>query len=116
VDRRHAAPAFGSIAAGAFITDWIAATATDHEVLTPARQLRRVLVTEDDDFGSLIYRDGLPPPPGIVLVMTQRIPKGERMLRLTSLAKSALAVAEGHFVVAGPIRCRFRPLPHIRSS
>jgi len=111
VDQRHAAPAFLALAPGAFATDWITPTSTDAEVLALARQLDRILVTEDADFGDLIYRDRLPPPPGIILVATQLIPKDERQRRLAELAKDALSIAEGHFVVVGPTRYRYRPLP-----
>ncbi len=111
VDRRHALPAFLAAAPGAFITDWIGADADDHEILALARRLDRYLVTEDSDFGDLIYRDGLPPSPGVVLVMTQLIDREERAPRLAAMVPGALAVAEGHFVVVGPTRFRYRPLP-----
>lgn len=111
VDRRHAAPAFLSLVEGAFITDWVGPDASDVEILDLARRLDRVLITEDADFGDLIYRDRLAPPPGVILAMTQLIPKHERAQRFADLAAPALAVAEGHFVVVGPTRYRFRPLP-----
>lgn len=62
VDRRHVAPAFLALTEGAFITDWVDATAADEQVLDLARRLGRILVTEDADFGDLIFRDGLKPP------------------------------------------------------
>lgn len=111
LDRRHALPAFLAAAQGAFITDWVGADAKDHEILALARQLDRHLVTEDSDFGDLIYRDGAPPPSGVMLVMTQLIAPDERARRLALLVPGAIAVAEGHFVVVGPTRLRFRPLP-----
>lgn len=59
VDQRHVAPALLALTPGAFTTDWLAPTANDEDVLALARQLDRVLVTEDADFGDLIFRDRL---------------------------------------------------------
>jgi predicted nuclease of predicted toxin-antitoxin system len=111
VDRRHVAPALMSLAEGAFTTDWIAASAPDEEVLALACQLGRILVTEDADFGDLIYRDRLPPPIGIVLAMTPLVQKNEREGWIGRLAPQALAVANGNFVVVGPTHHRYRPFP-----
>lgn len=111
VDRRHVAPAFLALAQGAFTTDWISATASDEDVLDLARKLDRVLLTEDTDFGDLIFRDALPPPPGIILSMTSLIDKAERSARFAALAPAALSVALGHFVVVGPTSYRYRPFP-----
>lgn len=111
VDQRHAGPAFLATASGAYITDWIAPDADDADILALARSLDRILVTEDADFGDLIYRDLRPAPPGVIWVLTQRIAKPDRARRLALLAPMALAMAQGHFVVAGPAACRRRPLP-----
>ncbi len=111
VDRRHAAPAFLALAPGDCITEWIPADADDADILALARRLDRILVTEDADFGDLIFRDRRPPPPGVIWVLTQRIHKTDRTQRLAALAPKALALAEGHFVVTGPTTCRRRPLP-----
>lgn len=112
LDRRHAAQAFLRHADGAYTTDWLAPNAPDTDIIDLARRLDRIVLTEDADFGDLVFRDYLPPPPGIILVMTQLIPRAERAARLDALAPHALDVAAGHFVVVGPTRCRFRPLPH----
>lgn len=93
VDRKHSAIAFLALAPGAFITDWIAADALDTGILALARRLDRILLTEDADFGDLI-------------------PRADRAARLAALAAPALAVADGHFVVVGPTRYRFRPFPN----
>jgi predicted nuclease of predicted toxin-antitoxin system len=111
VDQRHVAPAFLKLAQGAFITDWIKATSSDEAILELARKLDRILVTEDADFGDLIFRDGLPPPPGVILVMTPLIPKEDRAQRLDELAAPSLNIALGNFVVLGPTRYRYRPFP-----
>lgn len=111
VDRRHVTPAFLKLAQGAFTTDWIEATVPDEAILGLARKLDRILVTEDSDFGDLIYRDGLAAPPGLILVMTPLIAKQDRAQRLDELAAPSLAVALGNFVVLGPTRYRYRPLP-----
>ncbi len=112
VDRKHTAHAFLALAPGAFITDWIAADALDTDILALARQLDRILLTEDADFGDLIFRDLMAPPPGVVLAMAPLIPRADRAARLAALAAPALAVADGHFVVVSPTRNRFRPFPN----
>ena len=110
VDRKNAAPAFLALAPGDWVTDWVEPQAPDVEILALARGLDRILLTEDADFGDLIFRNRLPPPPGVLLLMTQLIPKSNRKTRLAQLASPALASAYGNFVVVGPTRCRFRPL------
>lgn len=46
----------------------VAQGASDRQVLELARAENRVLVTFDADFGSLIFRDGVAPPPGVVFI------------------------------------------------
>ncbi|MBC7770327.1 MAG: DUF5615 family PIN-like protein [Phycisphaerales bacterium] len=111
VDRRHVAPAFLALAPAAFTTDWIGANAADAEILDLACTLDRILVTEDADFGDLIYRDGLRPPPGVILVMTPFVHKTERADWIGRLAPPSLEAALGNFVVIGPTRYRYRPFP-----
>lgn len=111
VDRRHVAPALLMLTEGAFTTDWVAAGASDEHILDLACRLDRVLVTEDGDFGDLIYRDGFPPPAGVILAMTPLVHKTERAAWIARLAPPSLEVALGNFVVIGPTRYRYRPFP-----
>jgi len=111
VDRRHVAPAFLALAPGAFTTDWIDAAASDEQILDLARGLDRILVTEDADFGDLIFRDRLQPPAGVILAMTPLIHKSKRAGWIARLAPESLEVAIGNFVVIGPTRYRYRPFP-----
>jgi predicted nuclease of predicted toxin-antitoxin system len=82
---------------------------SDDIVLRQACQEKRILLTEDKDFGELVFRLGKPAA-GIVLIripVEQRIIKWARVKRLIEVHGNKLA---GHFVVIGPERFRFRPL------
>lgn len=81
----------------------------DDLVLKQAYRERRVLITEDKDFGELVYRLKKPAA-GIVLM---RIPVEERHLkwpRLKNLLERHGDRLQGHLVVVGADRFRFRPL------
>jgi predicted nuclease of predicted toxin-antitoxin system len=82
----------------------------DISVLTRARSERRLLLTFDTDFGDLIFRDHLPPPPGLVLL---RISSSVRRARVAELISAALASRddwEGAFSVIDERRIRNTPL------
>lgn len=82
--------------------------ANDHSVLALARAQQRVLVTFDADFGELVYRQGVAPPPAIVYVRLHPIDGS------AAAAKVLVALAEpiaGHFVVCTRDGHRRRPLP-----
>jgi predicted nuclease of predicted toxin-antitoxin system len=111
VNRRHVAPVFSTLAAANFAVEWLPANAPDEDVLDLARRLDRILVTEDNDFGALIFRHRLPPPTGVILVLANRIPASLRAARLAAAAPAALSEALGRFVVIGPSYTRARPLP-----
>jgi predicted nuclease of predicted toxin-antitoxin system len=82
---------------------------SDDVVLRQAYQEKRILLTEDKDFGELVFRLGKPAA-GIVLIripVEQRSIKWARVKRLIEVHGNKLT---GHFVVIGPERFRFRPL------
>ncbi len=81
----------------------------DDEVLLNAYNEGRILLTEDKDFGELVYRLGKPSA-GIVLI---RIDVKERYMkwpRLKSLIENYEERLPGHFVVINIDKYRFRPL------
>lgn len=82
----------------------------DSAVLAHARRARRVLVTLDTDFGTLVFATRRAPPPAIVLV---RLPPTELVERLRSIvaAIEAALETEGVFVVIDRGGVRLRPLP-----
>jgi predicted nuclease of predicted toxin-antitoxin system len=86
----------------------------DTLLLGVAASERRLLLTEDNDFGELIFRKaGHFDVPGIVLlrlVSERSLEKWERLLDVITEHGERVA---GHFVVIGETRVRFRALPPI---
>jgi predicted nuclease of predicted toxin-antitoxin system len=81
----------------------------DEVVLRKAHQERRIVLTEDKDFGELVYHLKRPTA-GIVLIripVEQRHIKSARVKRLLEIHGDRLY---GHFVIVGAGRFRFRPL------
>ena len=91
------------------------AGATDDEVLRLAYDQERVLLTEDKDFGELIYRLKKPCR-GIILLrlgVEQRHLKWPRLRKLLSDYEDRLL---GSFVVVGAEKFRFRPLMSVATN
>lgn len=83
--------------------------ATDDDVLALAFDERRILLTEDKDFGELVYRLKKPTH-GIILI---RIGVKNRSLKWPRIKKLLDAYPDrctGRFVVVGEDKFRFRPL------
>ena len=81
----------------------------DDEVLLDAYNEGRILLTEDKDFGELVYRLKKPSK-GIILIridVRQRHIKRARLKKLIENYQDRLA---GHFVVVDSDKFRFRPL------
>ncbi|MGH9381016.1 MAG: DUF5615 family PIN-like protein [Thermoanaerobaculia bacterium] len=88
----------------------VAAGATDPEVLARARDEQRVLITEDRDFGQLVFAAGLPAENGVLLV---RCPERARVTlpeRIARLVDQRGAELPGRFAVWSPLRFRVRRL------
>ncbi len=86
--------------------------ATDEDVLALAFDQRRILLTEDKDFGELVYRLKKPAH-GIILI---RIGVKNRSLKWPRMKKLLDSYAErctGRFVVIDENKFRFRPLLYI---
>lgn len=102
--------AAGLAAAGhelAWVTD-LAPGANDRAVLALACAQGRLLLTFDADFGELLYRDGEPSPPAVLLFRLHPIVVDE----VRDLALAALqARPEGQFPVVSRESLRSRPLP-----
>jgi len=82
---------------------------SDDEVLTEAYIEERILVTEDKDFGELVYRLKQPVR-GVILIrmdVKERNMKWHRLKKLIIYHEKRLP---GHFVVVDSNRFRFRPL------
>jgi predicted nuclease of predicted toxin-antitoxin system len=86
--------------------------ATDDDVLALALDERRIIITEDKDFGELVYRLKKPAY-GIILI---RIGVKNRSLKWPRMKKLLEAYPErctGRFVVIDENKVRFRPLLYI---
>jgi predicted nuclease of predicted toxin-antitoxin system len=91
-----------------YIAD-VAPSATDVVVMSRADRENRLLLTEDKDFGDLIFRQARPVR-GIVLLRidpSRRSRKGPRLLAAIDQFGSALY---GHYTVIEDARFRSRPL------
>ncbi len=83
----------------------------DPDVIALARRLGCVLVTFDSDIGERIFKDGDPPPPGVIyLRFIQSDPEETARVVLSLLALDEGGV-EGRFVTYRKGRVRSQPLP-----
>ena len=81
----------------------------DKEVLEKAFAEKRILLTEDKDFGELIYRFKKPAS-GVVLLRFEVRERHLKWPRLRELMRHYSSRLEGHFVVVDVEKFRFRPL------
>jgi predicted nuclease of predicted toxin-antitoxin system len=90
---------------------WIRESApgvADTDVLRLAATEERIVATRDKDFGSLVFREGVPAPNGIILI---RLP--DRPHQLAAAVVAALRGDHpwtGHFATIEPGRIRMREL------
>lgn len=110
VSRRMVDAALRTLADVVYVSD-VARGAPDPDVIEFARKEQRILITEDYDFGELIYGDRRPPPPGIVHLALDGMSKAERDAKFSAEIGELLQLAPGNFVVFSRHRPRVRPLP-----
>ena len=84
--------------------------ATDDDVLRHAYAEGHVVLTEDKDFGELVYRLQQPAV-GVILLRMEDEPLALKWRRLRSTLRLYPDRIVGEFVVIEPRRTRFRPLP-----
>ena len=82
---------------------------TDREVLKRAKKDERVLLTEDKDFGELVYRLRLPSH-GIILLRFNPHDKKIKYQRLFQLISTYSKKLPGNFIVIDKQKFRIRPL------
>ncbi len=82
---------------------------SDDEVLLEAYNEARILLTEDKDFGELVYRLKKPAK-GIILIRMDVKERHLKWLRLKKLIKDYEEHLSGHFVVIETQKFRLRPL------
>ena len=82
-------------------------TAADEYLLALATQERRIIITEDKDFGELVFAQGLPHPCIIRFVEMTASEKAERLRELIDNHPDAML--QGTFIVVTQNRVRIRP-------
>src|SRR4051812_46183989 len=82
---------------------------SDEELLAIARKEHRILVTDDKDFGELIFHRRVLSSGVILLRLTDRSIQA-RLNRLEAAWASISARAQGSFMVVSDKRVRLRPL------
>lgn len=82
---------------------------TDDAVIAAAAAEKRVLITEDKDFGDLVFRQGATLPGLVLLRLTTAEPerKAERLLTVIATHPERLG---GHHLVVLDASVRWRPL------
>jgi predicted nuclease of predicted toxin-antitoxin system len=82
----------------------------DNELLALAREQNRVLITDDLDFGDLIFRQRLNST-GVVLIRLHDAAIERRIDRLAKVWPFVQSHLPGRFIVISDKRVRVRPLP-----
>jgi predicted nuclease of predicted toxin-antitoxin system len=93
----------------------IAASAEDREVIRRAQAERRILLTEDKDFGDLVFRQAQSVP-GIVLLRIDPASHALKRIRLDAAISRFADDLFGRYITVEEARFRSRPLPKIASS
>ncbi len=103
-------PALSILADVAYVSD-VAVGAPDPDIMALARAENRILITEDYDFGALIFGERRPPPPGLIHLVLAGMSVAARDAKFAREADGLLASAPGHFVIFSRGPMRLRPLP-----
>lgn len=87
------------------------AGSADPDVMERAGETERILVTEDRDFGALVYAHRHPAPPGVVYLRLGDARSAEVAEALLTVVRSDLILAGQFTTVSTNGRVRQRPLP-----
>jgi predicted nuclease of predicted toxin-antitoxin system len=85
------------------------AQVADSVLLKSAEADRRLLITEDKDFGELVFRDRLNSH-GVVLLRMGKLPIAKRIERLADTWSVVQSNPQGCFIVITEKKVRVRPL------
>jgi len=94
--------------------DWVGADTPgidDGTVLQRAEDEKRILLTFDEDFGTLTFRTPVSSPVGILLFRLPSLPKDELVQFVVETVRER-DDWRGHFAVIEYGRVRMRPLPN----
>jgi predicted nuclease of predicted toxin-antitoxin system len=83
---------------------------SDVQVLDQARQTGRWIVTFDRDYGELVFKQGIAPPPAILYLRQEPYP-ADRPAELVLAIMSEPSLAEGYFLVISESGVRRRRFP-----
>ena len=83
----------------------------DPDVLARAGRGGRLLLTEDRDFGQLVYLQRAPASPGVIYLRLGDAPLSESVEMVSAVLRSDLVYAERFTTVTGTGAVRQRPLP-----
>ncbi len=86
-----------------------ASGSSDNQVLKQAFTEKRILITEDKDFGELVYRLKKPVF-GIILLRFNPLKRTEKIDRIKELLDHYSSKLNGHFTVVDIEKFRIRPL------
>lgn len=89
-----------------------AASAADPAVMALAREQGRWLATFDRDYGELVFRQRISPPPLVLLLRVQSYQPHEPAAWIESLASQA-QLLEGHFHIFNGSAIRRRPFRRV---
>ena len=84
-------------------------SAADEIWLNKAQTENRVLITDDKDFGELVFRKKMSSA-GIVLLRLHRLPLPDRLLWLKPRWEQILSRSPGNFAVVTDQKIRIRPI------
>ena len=84
--------------------------ADDSAILARAVQELRVVITNDKDFGELVFRSGLAHV-GVVLLRLRDESSTNRVAVMQAVLGQCADTMENHFIVATERHIRIRPLP-----
>jgi predicted nuclease of predicted toxin-antitoxin system len=110
VSRRMVDAALRPFADVTYVSD-AAHGAPDPDVLELACREQRILITEDYDFGELIFGEKRTPPPGVIHLALDGMTKDQRDAKFAAEIEELLRLASGCFVVFSARRPRVRALP-----
>ena len=93
----------------AFVSD-LFQSAIDADILDYAVRENRLLLTEDTDFGELLFAQGRGVAPGVVLIRLHSRPKNQKWSRVRSAIEHFGEDLFGRFVVVEEARFRSRKM------